>query len=58
MRRNRSWGTATSAIWNTVQRVWAMTFAPIFTTFSRSVVNDHRSIFFGRARVRRKLARV
>src|SRR5215472_12647447 len=55
---NSSRGTATSAIWKIAYRQWAITFAPILTTFSRSVVRDHRSISPGRARVRRKLARL
>src|SRR5262249_17832106 len=55
---NSSRGTATSAIWKIAYRPWAMTFAPILTTFSRSVVRDHRSISPGRASVRRKLARL
>src|SRR3954447_12609397 len=32
-----------------------MTFAPILTTFSRSVVSDHRSTSSGKTRVRRWL---
>ena len=56
MRLNRSRGTATSAIWKTVYRAWAMTFGPILTTFSRSEVSDHVAISAGRARVRRNLA--
>src|SRR5215210_843717 len=34
-----------------------MTFAPIFTTFSRSVVSDQRSTSSGRTRVRKKCKR-
>src|SRR3954452_10637421 len=35
-----------------------MTFAPILTTFSRSVVSDQRSTSSGKTRVRKKLARL
>src|SRR5947207_14997838 len=35
-----------------------MTLAPIFTTFSRRLVSDHAAISPGKARVRRKLARL
>ncbi len=56
MRRNRSLGTATSAIWKIVYLAWVTTLAPIFTPFSRSDVSDHFAISGGRARVRRKLA--
>jgi hypothetical protein len=57
MRRNRFLGIATSAIWQMIaQRPWAITFAPIFTTFSRRLVSDRRSASPGSARVRRKFA--
>jgi hypothetical protein len=46
------------AIWKIAYRPWAITFAPIFTTFSRRLVSDHRATSPGRARVRRKLARL
>ncbi len=39
--RNSSLGPATSANWNMTQRPWLTTLAPIFTSFSRSVVSDH-----------------
>ena len=41
-----------------MERACAMTFAPILTTFSRRVVNDHRSTSSGRMSVRKKLARL
>jgi AcrB/AcrD/AcrF family len=40
------------------KRPCATALAPIFTTFSRRVVSDHSAIAPGRARVRRKLARL
>ena len=55
MRRRIFWnntlGTATSASWNVTYRPWLTTFAPIFTSFSRSVVNDQCSTSFGKASV-------
>ncbi len=41
--------TATSAIWNVTNRPWLTIFAPISTTFSRSVVSDQCSISCGKA---------
>lgn len=51
-------GIATSAIRNATYRPWLTTFAPILTSFSRSVVSDHSAIASGIARVRRKLPRL
>ena len=51
-------GTVTSAIWNVIDRPCRTTFAPIFTSRSRSVVIDHCAISAGSASVRRKLARL
>ena len=42
-------GTATSASWNVMYFECRVTFAPIFTNFSRSVVNDHCRILLGSA---------
>jgi len=56
--RNSSLGTATSANWNVTYRPCRTTFAPILTSFSRSVVNDQCSTSFGKASVRMKLARL
>jgi hypothetical protein len=39
-------------------RPWRTILAPIFTSFSCSVVSDHCSIPCGRAKVRMKLARL
>ncbi len=52
---NRVLGMATSANWNVTERLCFTTSAPIFTSFSRSVVNDHCSTYSGKASVRRKL---
>ena len=45
-------GTAISTSWNTRYRPWHAIRAPILTSFSRSVVNDHYAIVSGRARLR------
>ncbi len=37
---------ATSANWNVIYRPWLTTLAPIFTSFSHSVVNDQCSKFY------------
>ena len=50
--RNRSLGTATSANWNVTYRPCRTTFAPILTSFSRSVVNDQCCAVPGYGRVR------
>ena len=50
--------TATSASWNTAYRPCRTILAPIFTSFSRKVVSDQCSTSLGRARARRKLARL
>jgi hypothetical protein len=57
MVRSSLLGTMTSAIWKVIDRPCRTTFAPIFTNRFRSVVIDHCLTSFGRARVRRKLAR-
>ena len=41
-----------------VARPWLPTFAPISTSFSRNVVGDLCSTFFGKANVRMKLAKL
>ena len=43
-------GTATSASWKTRYRPWRTIRAPIFTSFSRSVVSDHCATSCGRTR--------
>jgi len=45
--RNNALGTATSANLNVTYRRWRTTLAPIFTSFSRSVVSDQCSISYG-----------
>jgi len=55
MRRNRSRRTATSAIWAVVDRPWRTILAPILTSPSRNVVNDHCATSAGSASVRRKI---
>jgi len=45
--RNSALGTATSANWNVAYQPWRTTLAPIFTSFSRSVVSDQCSISYG-----------
>ena len=47
--RNNRFGTATSAIWKTIYRECATTFAPILMSFSRSVVSDQCFTPFGSA---------
>ncbi len=42
---------ATSADWNVIYRPWLTTLAPIFTSFSHSVVNDQCSKFYGSTNV-------
>jgi hypothetical protein len=42
------------AIWKMMERPWRTTLAPIFTSFSRSVVNDQVATVAGSASVRRK----
>jgi len=49
--RNSSLGTATSANSNVTYRPWLTTLAPIFISFSRSVVSDPCSTSFGNADV-------
>ena len=49
--RNRFLGAATSANWKVTYRPWLSTLAPIFTSFSRSVVSDQCSTSFDKARV-------
>ncbi len=49
---NRPLGTATSANWKVTYRPWLTTFAPIFTSFSRSVVSDQCSNSYSNANVR------
>ena len=48
-------GIATSASWNVTYRPCRTIFAPILTSFSRGVVSDQCSTFFGKARVRSRL---
>ena len=43
--RNRFRGTATSVSWNVTYRPCLSTFAPIFTSLSRSVVSHQRSVW-------------
>src|SRR5262245_27297596 len=54
-----SWrGTATSASWKMTYLACVTTFAPILTSFSRSVVRVQPLIGFGSTSCRRKLARL
>ena len=50
--------TATSANWNVTCFACRVTFAPILTSFSRSVVSDRCFTSRGKASRRRKLARL
>ena len=50
--------TATSANWNATYPECRVTFAPILTSFSRSVVSDQCFTSRGKASRRRKLARL
>ncbi len=49
---NRLLRAATSASWRVTDPAWLTTFAPIFTSLSRSAVSDQCSTSFGNARVR------
>ena len=50
--RNICRDTATSAIWKVIQRPRLTIFAPILTSFSRSVVSDQCSNSYSNAYVR------
>ena len=52
MSANRSRGVAASAIRKTTRRPWLTTLAPIWMSFSLSVVGDHSFIDSGVAKVR------
>jgi hypothetical protein len=56
--QNKTLGTATSAIWNITYLECLITFAPIFISFSLSVLNDQSLTFFGKAKRLRKLPRL
>ena len=49
---NRALGAATLANWNVTHLPRLTTFAPIFTSFSRSVVNDQYPTSYGRPHFR------
>ena len=55
---NNRRGTATSANWNVTYFECRITFAPIFTSFSRSVVSDQCLTARGKANRRSKFARL
>ena len=55
---NNRRGTATSANWNVTYFECRVTFAPIFTSFSRSVVSDQCLTARGKASRRSKFARL
>ena len=55
---NNFLGIATSASWNVTYFACRVTFAPIFTSFSRRVVSDQCFTSRGKASRRRKLARL
>ncbi len=55
---NNPLGTAASASWKMAERLCRTTFAPIFTSFSRSAVSDQRATRPGSANVCGRLARL